>query len=200
MLRAFIALDIHPGILSAIDVTTIQLRKEIGSFVRWVPAENMHLTLKFLGGVSPTQVESLIDMLRIESDRCTPFEMHIGRFGAFPSLKRPRVLFIGIQAPAALDALVHGIQVGCERLGFTSEARGFHPHLTLGRVRQNLNAIEGQTFRRLLETVKIDLLGTARVDSVHLYKSELKRDGAVYTRLFSAPLHTIIASPLRGSQ
>jgi 2'-5' RNA ligase len=188
LLRAFIALDIPPGILSAIREATAQVRAEIGALVRWVPIENMHLTLKFLGDVSPTHIESLSEMILSEANLCPPFEMQVGGLGALPGLRRPRVIFVGIQAPAGLDALARGIESACRRLGYASEERSFHPHLTLGRIRQDPGVIEGQKIRRAVETATIDLLGTARVDSVKLYKSELKPDGAVYTRLFSAPL------------
>jgi 2'-5' RNA ligase len=87
-----------------------------------------------------------------------------------------------------LEALQRGIDSASRRLGYESEERGFSPHLTVGRVKQNITATEQQTVRRALEATKIDSLGTARVDSVHLYKSDLKSTGSVYTRLFSAPL------------
>ncbi|MGZ9235782.1 MAG: 2'-5' RNA ligase family protein, partial [Anaerolineales bacterium] len=86
------------------------------------------------------------------------------------------------------ETLQRGTESASRRLGYESEERGFSPHLTIGRVKQTVNATEQQTIRRALEETKIDSLGTARVDSVHLYKSELKSTGSVYTRLSSAPL------------
>jgi len=146
------------------------------------------LTLKFLGDVSPANINTLKEILRTEADSYPPFKMDISGLGSFPSLKRPRVLFIGIQAPAELEALHRGIESATAQLGYESEGRNFSPHLTLGRVRQNGSAFDQQEIRRALDGIKIDLLGTARVDSVHLYKSELKSNGSVYTKLYSAPL------------
>jgi 2'-5' RNA ligase len=148
----------------------------------------MHLTLKFLGDVSPSNVEFLIQMLRNEAGNVSCLSIHLTGLGSFPSLKRPRVLYIGIQAPAGLDALQRGIESASRRLGYESEERPFSPHLTLGRVRQNATAVEQQKIRRVIEGTQVDVLGTARVDSVHLYKSELKPGGSVYTRLYSAQL------------
>jgi RNA 2',3'-cyclic 3'-phosphodiesterase len=189
LLRTFIAVEIPPHVQKKIQQETEPLRKELGSsLIRWVPVQNIHLTLKFLGDVSPANVEYLTQILCTEADSCSAFDMHISGLGSFPSPKRPRVLFIGIQAPAELEALNRGIESACARLGYESEARGFSPHLTIGRVRQDATSADQQRIRHALEGIAIDSLGTARVNSVHLYKSELKPTGSVYTQIFSAPL------------
>jgi len=127
-------------------------------------------------------------MLRTEADSCPAFDIQISGLGSFPSLRRPRVLYIGIQAPAELEALYRGIESACARLGYESENRSFSPHLTLGRVKQDAPAADQQRIRRAIEETKIDSLGTARVNSIHLYKSDIKPTGSVYTQIFSAPL------------
>ena len=188
LLRAFIAVEIPRELQEAVGKAMAPLQKGIGAIVRWVPVENMHLTLKFLGDVSPTNVEMLSEMLRAEANLFHCFELRLSGLGSFPNLKRPRVIYIGMQAPAMLETLQRGIEAASRRLGYETEERGFSPHLTIGRVKQNVTATEQQTIRRALEETSIDLLGTARVDSVHLYKSDLKPTGSVYTRLYSAPL------------
>src|ERR1051325_6471863 len=188
LLRAFIAVEIPLEIRKAACQATSDLQKGIGPLVRWIPMENMHLTLKFLGDIAPSNVDMLSQMLTAEADLFNCFDLRFGGLGSFPSPKRPRVLYIGIQAPAMLEALQRGIESASHRLGYESEERGFSPHLTIGRVKQNATSAEQQTIRRALEVTKIESLGTARVDSVHLYKSELKPIGSVYTRLFSATL------------
>jgi 2'-5' RNA ligase len=191
LLRAFVAVEIPLQLREAVCRATAPLQKGIQSVVRWVPMDNMHLTLKFLGDVSPANVDMLSQMLRAEADLFPCFELRLSGLGAFPNSKRPRVLFIGIQAPVTLEALHRGIDSASHRLGYESEERGFSPHLTIGRVKQNVTATEQQTIRRALEETRIDALGTARVDSVHLYKSDLRPTGSVYTRLYSAPLKKI---------
>ncbi len=188
LLRTFIAVDIPPGIQQAIQQHVDYLRKAIGDPVRWVPVQNIHLTLKFLGDVSPSNVDVLTQMLRAEADSCPSFDISVGGLGSFPNSKRPRVLFIGTHAPAGLEALQHGIESAAARLGYEPDLRPFSPHLTIGRVRDTASAADLQRIRKTLEEIKIDSLGTARVDSVHLYKSDLKPGGSVYTKLFSAPL------------
>lgn len=188
MLRAFIAVEIPAEIQQKISRETGHLRKEIDSLVRWVPPQNMHLTLKFLGDVSPSSIEFIKQILRNEAENVTCFDIHLAGLGAFPNTKRPRVLYVGIHAPAALDTLARGIEFSSRRLGYEPEKRPFSAHLTLGRVRQTVNATEQQLIRRTVEGTQVDLLGTARVDSVHLYRSDLNPGGSVYTRLYSAPL------------
>lgn len=188
LLRAFIAVEIPLELRQAVCHATSELQKRIGSLIRWVPMENMHLTLKFLGDISPSNVDMLSQMLHAEADLFNCFDLRFGGLGSFPNLKRPRVIYIGIQAPAALETLQRGIESASRRLGYESEERGFSPHLTIGRVKPNVTATEQQTIRRALEATEIDSLGTARVDSVHLLKSDLKPTGSVYTRLYSAPL------------
>lgn len=188
LLRAFIAVEIPHEIQQNVHKGIEPIRKEIDGLVRWVPAENMHLTLKFLGDASSSNVEFLIQMLRAEAEHVDCFSLHLAGLGCFPSPKRPRVIYIGIQAPAGLDALQRGIESASRRLGYEAEERPFSPHLTLGRVKQNSSAADQQQIRRCIEGTQVDVLGTARVDSVHLFKSELKPSGSVYTRLYSAPL------------
>ena len=114
--------------------------------------------------------------------------MTFGGLGAFPNPKRPRVIWIGIQAPAGLEALRHGIEAATATLGYPVEKRSFSPHLTIGRVRQNVSSTDMQKIRATLEETQVGSLGTMRVATVHLFKSDLKPSGAVYTRLFSTPL------------
>jgi 2'-5' RNA ligase len=188
LLRAFIAVELPLEIRKTVCAATSKLRNEIETLVRWVPIENMHLTLKFLGDVSASNLELLAQMLRAEMDLFNCFDLRLNGIGSFPNLKRPRVIYIGMQAPAALEALQRGIESASSRLGYGAEERGFSPHLTIGRVKQNVTATEQQAIRRALEDTKIDSLGTARVNSVELFKSDLKPTGSVYTRLYSASL------------
>ena len=189
LLRTFIAVDIPSHLQQIILQKSKPLRDALGtSLVRWVAPQNLHLTLKFLGDVSPANVEMLTQMLSTQADLVQAFDIPIHGLGAFPSSKRPRVLFVGLRAPAALEALYRGIESACARLGYKPESHDFSPHLTIGRVRQDLPAAGQQKIRSELAYTVIDSLGIARVDSVHLYKSDLKPTGSVYTKLFSAPL------------
>ncbi len=190
-MRAFIAIEIPHEIQQAIQQATAFLRAELRTSIRWTPAENIHLTLKFLGEVSPARVDALTSALRVQADSVPAFKVEVGGLGSFPDVKRARVLWIGIQAPAEIQTLRRGIESACARLGYESETRGFSPHLTIGRVRQDATPADAQKIRRALEAATIDSLGAVRVDSVHLFKSDLQKSGAVYTKIFSAPLKAV---------
>ena len=187
-LRAFIAVELPLEIRQNVQQATLSLRRDTGSLIRWVTVENMHLTLKFLGDISSSNVEVLTQLIHAQAGSFNSFDIHLSGIGSFPNPRRPRVIYVGIQAPAALEAFQRQMESAIHRLGYNPEERAFAPHLTIGRVRQHVSADDQQKIRRALEEATIDSLGTARVNSVHLYKSDLKPNGPAYTKLFSAHL------------
>jgi RNA 2',3'-cyclic 3'-phosphodiesterase len=187
LLRAFIAVEIPLTIQEKIVEETAALRNRIGlDLIRWVPAHNVHLTLKFLGDVSSSNLDLIKQMLTTEAAQCSCFELQVQGLGSFPNSRQPRVIWVGLDAPATLESLQRGIESASARMGYTSEDKIFSPHLTIGRVKQNLPAAELQRVRGALETASIGTLGAARVDALHLFKSDLQPQGSVYTKLFSA--------------
>lgn len=194
LLRAFLAIEIPRAIQLAIWQATSPLRNELGQHIRWTPAENIHLTLKFLGDISPASVDELARAICASVDSIPAFDIQIGGFGSFPNFKRARILWVGAQASTELDAVFREVESACAHLGFAPEPRAFSPHLTVARVKADASSADRNQTTRLLEAATIDVLGTARVDSVYLFKSELKPTGAVYTKLFSAPLRGVLLS------
>jgi 2'-5' RNA ligase len=188
-IRAFIALDLPPSIQDSIESQTRPLRQALGDkLARWVSPSNMHLTLKFLGNAPASHLDFLKRMLAQAAESHPRFDLQIGGLGSFPTSKRPRVLWVGIHAPAVLASLQNEIETGAVRLGYEKENRPFSPHLTLARIRQGLSAGDLQKIRDALAKTQLGRIGKASVDSVHLYQSDLQSGGSVYTRLYSAPL------------
>lgn len=189
VIRAFIAIRLSAEVLHGLDQTLVELKKRLPKApVRWVPPQNIHLTIKFLGDVSVASLDLLTQMLQTEALRHTAFEFSVGGIGAFPSVRRPRVVWVGVDAPPALGALQHGVEAEMARLGYEPEGRDFSPHLTLGRVNRNAGPAELRDLSGLLESYRLGLLGTVGVDAVHLYRSDLQPGGSVYTQMFSANL------------
>jgi len=104
--------------------------------VRWVHDEGLHMTLKFFGEVAPERLDVIAEALRYAARGTEALPLELGELGAFPSRVRPRILWVGVQAPAALELLQDRIERGCEAIGFPPEGAPFQPHITLGRVRE----------------------------------------------------------------
>jgi RNA 2',3'-cyclic 3'-phosphodiesterase len=117
--------------------------------------------------------------------------MSVGGFGAFPTQRRARVLWIGLAAPPALVELQRGIDAAAAQLGCPREERPFSPHLTIARVAQAASASDLQRIRSAIEATKVGNLGTAHVQAVHIFKSDLRPGGSVYTLLHTLPMKSI---------
>jgi 2'-5' RNA ligase len=189
VIRAFIAIELSPEIHRCLDQVSAELKQRLNHVpVRWVPVDNIHLTLKFLGDVSVANLEMLKKMLKKEINSHGSFEISIGELGAFPSIRRPRVIWIGVEAPSELNALQRAIEVETARLGYAPDNRPFSPHLTLGRVARNANSEDLRRISNVLANYTVGFLGATRVCSVHLFRSDLSTTGAVYTSLSQALL------------
>ena len=110
--------------------------RESGWPVRWVHEEGLHLTLKFYGEVAPERLEVIEEAVRFAGQGAVPLALRLDELGAFPSVARPRVLWIGIEGPPALELLQDRLERGGEGIGFPPEGAPFQPHVTLGRVRE----------------------------------------------------------------
>ncbi|MBI4927050.1 MAG: RNA 2',3'-cyclic phosphodiesterase [Anaerolineae bacterium] len=187
-IRAFIAIELPQPIQSRLGEIIQELKSSTPKALRWVPPGNIHLTLKFLGNVSPTNLTSLNQALSKTVSRHRSFEFSVAGFGAFPNKLRPRVVWVGVAAPEELELLHHNIDRETERLGYHSEDRNFSPHLTLGRVSQHASPVEVKQIADVLNGYQVGELGKVNVKSVHLYRSDLQPGGAVYSPLFKAPL------------
>jgi 2'-5' RNA ligase len=190
-IRSFIAIDLPTKIQTRLDRVSAQLQERLDDVpVRWVPVENIHLTLKFLGDVSESNLKVLKDVLKTVVANHDQFEISIGGLGAFPKARRPRVIWIGIESPPELAAVQRNIESETARLGYARERRPFSPHLTLARVSRGAGARDVRKVAEVLNNFRVGFLGVARVEAVRMYRSELQPGGAVYTGLLTAHLES----------
>ena len=110
--------------------------REGGWPVRWVNEEGLHLTLKFFGEVASDRLDVIGEALRFAADGAGILALRLGELGAFPTRSRPRILWVGVEGPPALELLQDRIERGSEAIGFPPEGAPFQPHVTLGRVRE----------------------------------------------------------------
>ncbi len=189
-IRTFIAIELPPTMLEAIARAQDRLRQEAPEgLVRWVQPQGIHLTLKFLGDTPTNQVDAIGEALRVACTGHTPFMLSVSGLGCFPDLKRPRVVWAGVdETGGQLKRLQGAVERAIAPLGFPTESRPFNPHLTLGRVKEGradaLRAL-GDCVARLSARIQ---LGEVRVASVGLIRSDLLPGGAVYTPLVHAEL------------
>jgi 2'-5' RNA ligase len=183
LIRAFIAVNLAPSVGEEIAKVQTALKEAQGD-IRWTRVEGMHLTLKFLGDIAREQVEPILAALQIPLRDQQAFRVLARDLGAFPNLKRPKVLWIGLQGER-LVGLQEQVESALVALDFPREERGFTPHLTLGRVRSLRGWEQVLAMVRRYEQVQF---GESIIDHVTLYQSTLRPDGAVYSPLGTVPV------------
>jgi RNA 2',3'-cyclic 3'-phosphodiesterase len=154
--------------------------------VRWVAEEALHLTLRFLGEVEPERAGPIGEALAGAVGRARPFAVALGGVGAFPSLTRPRVVWLGVERHPALELLANDVELALMGLSFEPELRPFSPHLTLGRAERSARPSAFKGFPALAAGIAYE--GATTVESVDLMQSTLRPQGAVYTVVSRAPL------------
>ena len=187
-IRTFIAIELPPQVQQNLGGVISRLKGPQTSIVRWVAAHNIHLTLKFLGDVSPANMDHLQKILQAQVSQQPRFAFTVEGMGAFPSLHRPRVIWAGISAPPQLAALAHVIDFETVRLGYPSEDRPFSPHLTFGRLAQHATPEQVHLVADILAESMVGKLGSVEVTEVTLFKSDLQPGGAVYSPLLKIGL------------
>lgn len=200
-MRAFLAIPLPGGFLPVLESLQENLRRlaALNEF-RWIPGENVHLTLRFLGEIGEEQAAGAGRALEEAAGGVAPFELRFERFGVFPHLKNPNVLWVGPnQCPEPLVAFAAKLADGLEGAGFSPEKRLFRPHLTMARRRVRRrppSGLEGE-----LEAAERRWLQPApsfRAAEACLFCSELRPSGAIYTPLNRVSLDREVPPSARG--
>lgn len=177
-MRVFVAINSSEEERVRLAAATSPLR-QAGYPIRWVPTENIHLTLKFLGEVPQERVSEVSSAVDAAAAGIGPFDMTLQGAGAFPSPRRPNVVWVGIKANEQLAGLQAKIEAALESIGFPREDRRFSPHLTIGRAkRKGARPPEFQGFEDALARLSYE--DTFRVSAVDVMMSHLMPGGAVY--------------------
>lgn len=183
-LRAFVAVEIDDKTRQRVAAWQEELRQS-GGDVKWVEPVNFHLTLKFLGNVETVRVPALSSALKASLAGHRAFSVELAGMGAFPSIARPRVIWVGLSEGAGeLRLLAQAVDKALEPLGFPREEKPFAPHLTIGRVRdRGIRRGVPDELKRSLASSSTVKWGSFLVDSVHLMKSQLTARGPIYSRV-----------------
>jgi 2'-5' RNA ligase len=163
--RLFAGIELPADVRTAIEVTMAPLRTTIPGF-RWVPAENLHLTLVFLGWVDPGEIQPIRSALEDATTSAAPFTARLGHAGRFPDRGKARILWVGFEAGAeALADLAGRARDGvADRV---TDSRPFRPHVTVARAKEPVRLAASA-----LEAVSA-LDRDVGVDAVTLFRSYL---------------------------
>lgn len=181
--RCFISVDVDDPIILDELVSFQSALKGTGADVKCVEMENIHLTLRFLGDVRQGLLGQLSNL--VEEVEFDPFRMELRGIGAFPNLRRPRVVWVGLTEGAdELSRIFNDLEADLTELGFRPESRGFSPHITLARVRSGRN--RAQLVEQLMMHAD-DGFGGSLVESIRLKKSVLTPRGPIYSIIAESP-------------
>lgn len=179
-IRTFIAIELPEKIIYTISKVQEEI-KSYGLKIRWVRPENIHLTLKFLGDIKTADTEKVARAVSESATGYPALSLAVKGIGVFPGIKKPRVLWLGISKQLdLLTALQKTLDEKLEAMGFPKEKRPFRGHLTLGRIK---SVIDPKTLHDVLKEFIQFESEPFFADRIILYKSDLKPNGAVYTKL-----------------
>lgn len=182
-MRYFIAIGL-PGQIRT-QARSVQTNlKSLGLDAKWVEFDNLHLTLKFLGQIEEANVSLAKQILSKISSFAKPFSLELSCPGVFPSLRRPRVLWLGVEPLDAPVRIIRFLDEECARLGILPEKREPHPHITLARLRSFKNA---QKLEERFRNFQISKLSW-QVENISLFKSTLTYKGPIYEEIFKISL------------
>jgi len=184
-MRAFIGIGLPPECRRAIAEAISPFRARRLP-VSWTPEQNLHVTLKFLGEIPPGRVDEIATLLLAAGGGIPAIDFLVVGAGGFPSLRAPRVLWIDIREPLELVGKLHeNMENVLSGAGFPREGRPFHPHITVGRVRDRLPPGWGEEYAGALSGKPF---GAVAVSSYQLYESRLSPGGSTYVVLRDIPL------------
>lgn len=185
MIRAFLAVDLPESYRAGLTAVQDHLKKSRAD-VRWTRVASIHLTLKFFGDITETQVETLSAAASPITAATPAFTLRVQGVGTFPGPKNPRVIWLGLSGQTDILArLVQSLKQAFVPLGFPMEKRQFTPHLTLGRVRSSQGK---EALHQSLQTVALPEFAEFQVNQLVLYRSTLRPQGALYTPLYQIAL------------
>ena len=188
-IRSFIAIELPAELKLELVQLEAQLKsgKQLG--VKWVDPDGIHLTMKFLGNVAVDRVEGITRAMEEAARGISPFQLRVKELGVFPNFKRVQVAWVGLSGEVDKLAQLHKrIESNLTPLGFPPESRPFTPHLTLARLRAQTSLDNRQRFGQLIANTTFEAAHTIEVDAINLMKSQLTREGAIYSQINSIRL------------
>jgi 2'-5' RNA ligase len=187
-IRTFVAIRFPPEVQENLGQALESMHAGEIKIVRWVDASRMHLTLKFIGEVDPARITPIRSQVEESCRQVGPFDIQLGGLGVFPNMTKPRIVWVGVQAPPQLFDLQKDIEARLSKIGYAPEERGFSAHITLGRLRDEFRPAEMERLVEVLQTTKMEQVARFTAAAVTIYRSDLQPFGPMYTPLATLPL------------
>ena len=188
-IRSFIAIELPDGLSLELSRLQATLRQPDDRWVKWVDPAGIHLTLKFLGNIPVDRISPVTEAMEASLQGISPFRLQVSHLGAFPNIRQVQVIWVGVGGEIEqLRELQQRLDSQLKPLGFSPEKRGFTAHLTLGRMRNQAPADERLKLGQLITTTEFRSTHVIEVKAINLMKSQLTREGAIYSRTASASL------------
>jgi 2'-5' RNA ligase len=188
-IRSFIAIELPDELKSELVKLEARLKSVDQPFVKWVDPYSIHLTLKFLGNVTAGRINEITEAIEEAAKGVYSFNLQVKDLGVFPNPRRVQVAWVGLSGEIdKIARLQQRIESSLVPLGFAPESRKFVPHLTLARVRNQALFSERQRLGELITSTSFEAVHNIKVDSISLMRSQLTRQGAIYSRISSARL------------
>jgi RNA 2',3'-cyclic 3'-phosphodiesterase len=168
-LRLFFAVNFTPEFRDSLSISIAPLRDAAPSMT-WVATARLHLTMRFLGETDPGLVESLSDAATRIAQGFDAFPLRLAGVDAFPNLRDPRVVWVGVDPEPRLELMQHDLELSLAALGYEPEGRPFRPHVTVARSRRRGNADELEALRSGADRLEIEM--QSDVESLDLMSSE----------------------------
>ena len=188
-IRLFIAIELPGELKRALVQLQEQLKTGSQIPVKWVDPNSIHLTLKFLGDISTGITGQITQAMEKACQGMRPFYLEVGEPGVFPNVNRVNVVWVGLRGEVdKLKQLQQSIDSSLVTLGFQRESRTFTPHLTLARVRDRAAPEERRNLGQLVASTGFETNCGLEINSVQLMRSQLTREGAIYSRINTVTL------------
>ena len=184
-LRTFFATPISAACRQEINKVVQKLEKDLPSEIRWVNIKKLHITLKFLGEFKSNDIELIKNRLESVFSTTRQFDLKFQNLGVFPNERRPKVVWIGIASPAQLKPVFEEIEKATLGLGYPNEVRGFSPHITIGRVKNDKNNQGLLQVAKVFQNMKFGEICKSHVEGIAFIQSKLTPAGPLYSELFS---------------
>ncbi|MFH0912096.1 MAG: RNA 2',3'-cyclic phosphodiesterase [Patescibacteria group bacterium] len=180
--RLFVAINLSTATKLALLKISSQL--PTSPALRTAKADNLHLTLQFLGDIEIDSIPAIRDVLTLVANQHHPFELACTRLGAFPNFNQPQTIWIGVMGPRLME-LQTDLTKSLRKLVPTLDTKPFKPHLTLARVKAPLSTKDLATLQSL--TTKIILPPPTSVTSIDLMASTLTPRGPIHNLVSHHP-------------